>query len=53
MLSLIDHGVRRSRQAAGLDRLRLRFVLPPQLPDELAATPLPGCGRWQRRPAST
>jgi DNA-binding transcriptional LysR family regulator len=37
VLSLIDHGVRRSRQAAGLDRLRLRFVLPPQLPEELAA----------------
>jgi DNA-binding transcriptional LysR family regulator len=37
VLSLIDHGVRRSRQAAGLDRLRLRFVLPPRLPEELAA----------------
>ena len=36
-LSLIEHGVRRSRQAAGLDRLRLRFVLPPLLPEELAA----------------
>jgi molybdate transport repressor ModE-like protein len=36
-LSLIEHGVRRSRQTAGLDRLRLRFVLPPQLPEELAA----------------
>jgi DNA-binding transcriptional LysR family regulator len=36
-LSLIEHGVRRSRQVAGLDRLRLRFVLPPQLPEELAA----------------
>ena len=37
MLSLIEHGVRRSRQAAGLGRPRLRFVLPPQLPDGLAA----------------
>jgi DNA-binding transcriptional LysR family regulator len=37
VLSLIDHGVRRSRQAAGLDRLRLRFVLPPHLPEGLAA----------------
>jgi DNA-binding transcriptional LysR family regulator len=37
-LSLIEHGVRRSRQAAGLDRLRLRFVLPPQLPESLAAS---------------
>jgi DNA-binding transcriptional LysR family regulator len=36
-LSLIEHGVRRSRQAAGLDRLRLRFVLPPHLPEQLAA----------------
>jgi DNA-binding transcriptional LysR family regulator len=37
VLSLVEHGVRRSRQAAGLDRLRLRFVLPPQLPEGLAA----------------
>jgi DNA-binding transcriptional LysR family regulator len=37
ILSLVDHGVRRSRQAAGLDRVRLRFVLPPHLPEGLAA----------------
>src|SRR5580693_1228353 len=37
VLSLIEHGVRRSRQAAGLDRLRLRFVMPPQMPEGLAA----------------
>jgi DNA-binding transcriptional LysR family regulator len=37
VLSLIEHGVRRTRQAAGLGRPRLRFVLPPQLPDALAA----------------
>jgi len=37
VLSLIEHGVRRSRQAAGLDRPRLRFALPPKLPEELAA----------------
>jgi DNA-binding transcriptional LysR family regulator len=36
-LSLIEHGVRRSRQAAGLDRLRLRFVMPPDLPEGLVA----------------
>jgi DNA-binding transcriptional LysR family regulator len=36
-LSLVEHGVRRSRQAAGLGRLRLRFVLPPHLPERLAA----------------
>ena len=37
MLSLLDHGVRRSRQAAGLDRLRLRFAVPPSLPEALVA----------------
>ena len=37
VLSLIEHGVRRSRQAAGLGRPRLQFVLPPQLPAGLAA----------------
>jgi DNA-binding transcriptional LysR family regulator len=36
VLSLIDHGVSRTRQAAGLGRLRLRFVVPPSLPDDLA-----------------
>src|SRR5258708_38375162 len=29
LLALVEHGVRRSRQAAGLDRLRLRVVMPP------------------------
>jgi DNA-binding transcriptional LysR family regulator len=38
MLSLLDHGVTRSRQAAGLGRPRLRFVLPPGLPERLAVT---------------
>jgi hypothetical protein len=37
VLSLLEHGVRRSRQAAGLGRPRLRFALPPQLPEGLAA----------------
>jgi len=36
VLSLIDHGVGRTRQAAGLGRPRLRFVMPPSLPEELA-----------------
>jgi DNA-binding transcriptional LysR family regulator len=36
VLSLIDRGVSRSRQAAGLGRPRLRVVLPPYLPDALA-----------------
>ena len=36
MLSLLEHGVSRSRLAAGLGRPRLRFVLPPNLPERLA-----------------
>jgi DNA-binding transcriptional LysR family regulator len=36
VLSLLDHGVSRSRQAAGLGRLQLRVVLPPSLPERLA-----------------
>jgi len=36
VLSLVDHGVSRTRQAAGLGRPRLRVVLPPYLPEDLA-----------------
>jgi len=36
VLSLLDHGVSRTRQAAGLGRPRLRTVLPPYLPEALA-----------------
>ena len=36
ILSLVDHGVSRTRQAAGLGRQRLRVVVPPHLPEELA-----------------
>jgi DNA-binding transcriptional LysR family regulator len=36
VLSLIDHGMNRTRQAAGLGRPRLRFVVPPSLPEDLA-----------------
>jgi DNA-binding transcriptional LysR family regulator len=36
VLSLVDHEVNRARQAAGLDRLRLRVALPPGLPEALA-----------------
>jgi DNA-binding transcriptional LysR family regulator len=36
VLSLIDHGVSRTRQAGGLGRPRLRFVVPPHLPEALA-----------------
>jgi DNA-binding transcriptional LysR family regulator len=38
VLSLLEHGVTRSRQAAGLGQPRLRFVLPPDLPECLAVT---------------
>jgi DNA-binding transcriptional LysR family regulator len=36
VLSLVDHEVNRTRQAAGLGRQRLRVVVPPGLPDILA-----------------
>ena len=36
VLSLLDHGVSRTRQAAGIGRPRLRFVVPPYLPEMLA-----------------
>src|SRR5579859_5164835 len=36
VLSLVDHGVSRTRQTAGLGRPRLRFVLPSSLPENLA-----------------
>jgi DNA-binding transcriptional LysR family regulator len=36
VLSLVDHEVSRTRQAAGLDRPRLRVVMPPGLPESLA-----------------
>jgi len=38
VLSRLEHGVCRSQQAAGLGRPRLRFVLQPGLPDQLAVT---------------
>ena len=36
VLSLVDHEVSRTRQAAGLGRPRLRIVIPPGLPGDLA-----------------
>ena len=36
VLSLVDHGISQARQAAGLGRPQLRFVLPADLPDSLA-----------------
>ncbi len=36
VLSLVEHGVSRTRQTAGLGRPRLRFVVPPHLPEALA-----------------
>lgn len=38
VLSLVDHGVSRTRQAAGLGRQRLRVVIPPRLSAALAVT---------------
>src|SRR5579864_6457501 len=37
VLSLVDHGVSRTRQAAGLGRQRLRVVMPRSMPDALTA----------------
>jgi hypothetical protein len=36
VLSLVDHEVNRTRQAAGLGRQRPRVVVPPRLPDAFA-----------------
>ena len=36
VLSLVDHEVNRTRQAAGLGLPRLRMVVPSRLPDALA-----------------
>ena len=36
VLSRVDHGVNRTRQAAGLGRPRLRFAVAPSLPEDLA-----------------
>jgi len=36
ILSLVEHGIGRTRQAAGLGRPRLRVVMPPNLPEVLA-----------------
>src|SRR6267142_5248067 len=36
VLSLVDHEVNRTRQAAGLGRPRLRMVIPPGPPEDLA-----------------
>ena len=38
VLSLVDHGISRTRQAAGLSREHLRVVVPPGLPECLAVT---------------
>jgi DNA-binding transcriptional LysR family regulator len=47
VLSLIDHGLSQTRQAAGLGRPRLRFVVPPYLPEALAVEV---AWRLRRRP---
>ena len=42
VLCLVDHEVSRTRQTAGLGRLRLRIVIPSGLPDGLAVTAAAG-----------
>jgi DNA-binding transcriptional LysR family regulator len=42
VLSLVDHGLSQTRQAAGLGRPRLRMVIPPDLPEALAVTAAAG-----------
>ena len=51
VLSLVDHEVNRTRQAAGLGRPRLRIVVPSRLPDASQPRPPPRCSR--RRPQRT
>ena len=38
VLSMVEHGVSQTRQAAGLGRPRLRIVIPPGLPEALTVT---------------
>jgi len=38
VLSMVEHGVSQTRQAAGLGRPRLRFVIPLRLPETLTVT---------------
>jgi DNA-binding transcriptional LysR family regulator len=38
VLAAVDHGVSRTRQAAGVGRQRLRVVMPRNLPDALTVT---------------
>jgi DNA-binding transcriptional LysR family regulator len=42
VLSLVDHEVSRTREAAGLGRQRLRMVMPPGLPESLAVAATAG-----------
>jgi DNA-binding transcriptional LysR family regulator len=38
VLAMVDHGVSQTRQVAGLGRPRLRFVIPPRLPEAVTVT---------------
>ena len=49
VLSLVDHGVNRTRQVAGLGRPRLQFVIPASLPEDLAVAV---ASRLRRRAAA-
>jgi DNA-binding transcriptional LysR family regulator len=38
VLSMVEHGMSQTRQAAGLGRPRLRFVIPPRLPEAITVS---------------
>jgi DNA-binding transcriptional LysR family regulator len=42
VLALVDHGVGRTRQAAGVGRQRLRMAIPPHLPESMAVAAAAG-----------
>ena len=46
ILSLLDHGLSRTRHAAGLGRPRLRFVIPHTCQNPSRSRPPRGCGLW-------
>ena len=52
VLSQVDHGMSRTRQAAGLGRLRLRVIIPPVCRKPSPWKPPPGCDRPPMPPGS-
>ena len=53
VLSLVDHEVSRTRQAAGLGQPRLRRVIPPGLPEDLAVKATAALRAAATSPANT